>query len=105
MGSSEPIDEASLVAADIGGRRRSPPGMSRAVLGTMPLSRAEGGRHLPRAYVARGRSSPRGVRQSNLRPEAPSASAPETRSAHWMWFVIMGLVVGVLLTLALASSR
>jgi len=104
-GPAERVDDTALVTADVGSRRRSPPGIARAVLGTMPLSRSEGGRHLPRAYVARRRSSPRGIRQPELRPEASSASPRETHRPHWIWFAIMGLVVGVLLTLALASSR
>ncbi|HEY4217806.1 MAG TPA: hypothetical protein VGM67_11760 [Gemmatimonadaceae bacterium] len=41
--------------------RASSPGMTRPVQGTVPVSRDVEGRSLPRAYVARRRSSPRGM--------------------------------------------
>ncbi len=41
--------------------RVSNPGMTRPVQGIVPVSRDVGGRSLPRAYIARRRSSPRGL--------------------------------------------
>lgn len=79
-------------------RRRSPPGQ-RAVLGTMPQTRTEAGRQLPRAYVARRRSSPRGMRDSVVHnaepPTAPGAQNPGTR-----WYVIAAIFFAVGLTVA-----
>lgn len=48
--------------------RTSSPGMSRPVQGTVPVSRDVEGKSLPRAYIARRRSSPRGL---------PAITAPE----------------------------
>ncbi|MDB4906982.1 MAG: hypothetical protein JWO05_1766 [Gemmatimonadetes bacterium] len=64
-------------------RRRSSPGIGtpRAVLGAMPLSRSEDGRQLPRAYVARRRSSPRGMRLVEPRSGEPFTSPPPAASA------------------------
>jgi len=112
--------EPALVGTAGPPRRRSPAGSTRAVMGTMPLSRSEG-RQLPRLYVARRRSSPRGVRQSTLRsmpaeafPVEPAAEArvngaratdPSTNDtpARWTLIIVLGIVAGVLLTLALAA--
>ncbi len=75
--------------------RRTPSGPSRAVLGTMPQSRSAG-RQLPRAYVARRRSSPKGMRASGVRRQLQDgASAKRVR-----WLLIGG--TGVALGLALA---
>jgi hypothetical protein len=49
--------------------RTSNPGMSRPVQGAVPVSRDVEGRSLPRAYVARRRSSPRGL---------PAIAAPDS---------------------------
>lgn len=76
-------------------RRRSPSGPSRAVLGTMPQARSSG-RQLPRAYVARRRSSPKGVRASLVRRQISDKRVdPRLR-----WLLIGG--VGVTLGLGLA---
>lgn len=58
--------------------RRSPGGSVRAVLGAMPHSRGDAGRQLPRAYVARRRSSPKGTRASTVRRAARAAGVAET---------------------------
>jgi len=95
--------EAALVLADGAARRRSSPGSTRAVMGAMPLTRSDAGRQLPRLYVARRRSSPRGLRQSVVRREVPSAAPVEERPTRWALIALIGLVAGVLITLALAA--
>jgi hypothetical protein len=78
--------------------RRVTPGQSRPVLGAMPLARTEAGRQLPRAYVARRRSSPRGLRQSTLRRVEPATSevdAPQSR--RWILFTAAGLGGGLII--------
>ncbi|MEX2154804.1 MAG: hypothetical protein WD825_15790 [Gemmatimonadaceae bacterium] len=86
------------VAVEAIPRRRSPPGLTRAVLGIMPQARIEAGRQLPRAYVARRRSSPRGLRESAVRhvepPTAPRAEAPGIR---WFMIAAIGVAVGLVL--------
>ena len=82
-------DEAAL-EIDTVARRRSPVGMQRPVLGATPLRRSEG-RQLPRAFVARRRSSPRGgLRQSFLRATHPSRFRLRTR---WIWIAAGALAV------------
>lgn len=93
--------EPALIGADAITRRRAPPGPSRPVLGTMPLRRSEAGRQLPRAYVARRRSSPRGLRQSSLRGEGPSAPPPERRQPRLVWIVAAGVAIGLGIALLL----
>lgn len=90
----EPGSEPALVTVDPPVRRRSPPGSTRAVLGTMPLSRAERGRPLPRAYVARRRSSPRGgLRQSGVRREEPVTSpAALSRLPRWLLIAVIAIL-------------
>lgn len=61
-------------------RRQSPRSSSRAVTGAMPQSRGTG-RALPRAYVARRRSSPKGVRQSGIQQQVGIAGRFGLRSA------------------------
>lgn len=58
---SPPNGAPVLVAAVAPPPRRTPVGESRALLGAMPLTRRDRGRQLPRAYIARRRSSPRGL--------------------------------------------
>jgi hypothetical protein len=65
----ESTPSVAPVALEVAPRRRSSSGVTRAVLGAMPHARMEGGRPLPRAYVARRRSSPPGVRESGIRRE------------------------------------
>ena len=75
-------------------RRRSPVGVPRPVFGASPRSSRPDGRALPRAYVARRRSSPRGVKTI---PAEPLAGHPLARD-RWMW-AIGGLVAGLVLAL------
>lgn len=88
--------ESEVVAVDALSRR-SPPGQSRAVLGTMPHARTETGRQLPRAYVARRRSSPHGLRAVR---RAEAATAATVRNARTRWAIVgaAALGVGLLLT-------
>jgi hypothetical protein len=75
-------------------RRRSATGNNRAVIGAMPQSRSSG-RHLPRAYVARRRSSPKGIRQSGVRRQIEVLGPYRDQPAipRWIWFVGVGTVV------------
>ena len=93
--------EPALVGADAVPRRRSPPGLSRPVLGAMPLRRSEAGRQLPRAYVARRRSSPRGMRHSSVRGEGPSAPPPERPQPRLLWIAAAGVAIGLGIALLL----
>jgi hypothetical protein len=82
-------------------RRRSPSANNRAVIGAVPQSRSSG-RHLPRAYVARRRSSPKGVRQSGVRRQIDVMGPFHDRPTipKWAWFVGIGGAVA-LLTIAM----
>ncbi len=51
------------IAVDVMTRLRTPAGQIRAVLGGIPHANVDEGRRLPRAYVARRRSAPRGMRR------------------------------------------
>lgn len=75
-------------------RRRSPAGSNRAVIGAMPQSRSSG-RQLPRAYVARRRSSPKGIRQSGVRRQIEVMAPYRTQRATpgWIWFAGIGTVL------------
>lgn len=82
-------------------RRRSPTGTRRSVLGAAPHARTDVGRKLPRAFVARRRSSPRGVRaQAAAGPRAP-AGPPR----HWPIIAAAGVGVGVALAWLLGLAR
>lgn len=83
-------------------RRRSPAANNRAVIGAVPQSRSSG-RHLPRAYVARRRSSPKGVRQSGVRRQIDVMGPYRDRPAvpKWAWVAGIGSVVAALLTIAM----
>ena len=88
-------------------RRRSPTGNNRAVIGAMPQSRSSG-RHLPRAYVARRRSSPKGIRQSGIRRQVDVMGPYRDQPAipRWVWFAgIAVAVVAVLAVLIIAVGR
>jgi hypothetical protein len=81
-------------------------GSVRAVLGSIPQSRTDAGRQLPRAYIARRRSTPRGVRTSaatgGRRPSGP-IHRPLSR-----WLIATAVVIGTGLLagwLLLLSSR
>ena len=76
--------------------RRSPPGLARPVLGTMPHARTDAGRQLPRAYVARRRSSPRNVpRQTPSRPMDAANEGTDRRRLGWIAIAAGGLAVGL----------
>ena len=63
--------------------RSSNPTVQRPVLGTAPVSRDVDGKALPRAYVARRRSTPRGIPVVSLSlDERPPRSAPVPQSEH-----------------------
>ena len=74
---------------DTVGRQSS--GSLRAVLGTMPQSRTDAGRQLPRAYIARRRTTPRGIRGPGVgaRGSSGALNRPMTR-----WVAVTMLVVG-----------
>jgi hypothetical protein len=81
------------VPVEIGSRRKTTPGSTRAVLGVMPQTRLEPGRQLPRAYVARRRVSPRGVRKASLRDEI--VSDMRSRRALWVLGGGVGMAIGI----------
>jgi hypothetical protein len=87
--------EPALITVEPVPRRRSPPGLARPVLGTTPLRRSAAGRQLPRAYVARLRSSPRGLRQSSLRNEEPGVPLADGQRKRWIIVAAVGVAVGL----------
>jgi hypothetical protein len=89
--------EEPMEVIELSSRRRSPTSLPRPVLGTMPLARTDAGRPLPRAYVARRRSSPAGVRRIEppSRPEEPALSATDERK-RWAIVATAGVVVGLM---------
>jgi hypothetical protein len=92
------VDTASRDAA----RRRPPTGNNRAVIGAMPQSRSSG-RHLPRAYVARRRSSPKGIRQSGVRRQIDVLGPYRDRPAtpKWAWAAGIGIAIVAVLAVAI----
>ena len=93
---SEPGADPSPVAVEAS-PRRSPVGTSRPVLGLTPNARVETGRQLPRAYVARRRSSPRGVRTTAVRGADPTVSASMRRNRVIALILAGGLASGLAL--------
>jgi hypothetical protein len=92
---SELVTDSDLVAVEAL-PRRSPTGLTRPVLGTMPHARTDAGRQLPRAYVARRRSSPRSVpRQTASRPVESAKEGTERRRLGWIAIAAGGLAVGL----------
>jgi len=94
-------DPATIAAPAHGARRRSPPGQPRPVLGSVPLRRADVGRQLPRAFVARRRTSPRaGVR-------VPFTRTPASRWSKrvWWWVGTAAVALGLAATLLLRLGR
>lgn len=87
------VPEEAPAQGDVGTRQRTPPGQTRAVLGVMPQARVETGRQLPRAYVARRRSTPRGVRKVSLREDG--ASVRRARRTLWMLGGGVGIAIGL----------
>ena len=76
-------------------RRRSPVGLPRPVLGAAPRSSRPDGRVLPRAYVARRRSSPRGMKTI---PGDPIGTPLSPARPQW-WWAAAGLLAGLVLAL------
>lgn len=84
---------AQLLVSPEVARRRSPPGMPRPVLGAAPRRQTEG-RTLPRAYVARRRSSPQGMRTSQAGVSiATATSSPGITGRRVLW-IGGGLLAG-----------
>lgn len=91
----EPGFAMAAVAAEPPARRSSS-SSSRAVVGAMPQARSSG-RQLPRAYVARRRSSPRGLRQSGVRrQEELLGSTRFPRVRGWTATLLAALLVAVI---------
>ena len=86
----EPVDASPTPVAI--SARRSSPGTNRAVLGVMPQARTEPGRQLPRAYVARRRSTPRSLKALGSRNSGATATTTQWRV--WWWLVVGLLAVG-----------
>ena len=94
---SDPIGNAVAAQTPLDAtRRRSPTGTSRSVLGAMPQSRFSG-RQLPRAYVARRRSSPKGIRQSGVRRQIDIMGPFKEERAvpRWAWLAGAGAIIAV----------
>lgn len=86
-------------------RRRAPTGSNRAVIGAMPQSRSSG-RQLPRAYVARRRSSPKGIRQSGIRRQVDVLGPYRDQPAipRWIWLAGIGIAVAAVLALVIIAA-
>ncbi len=81
-------------------RRRSPTGTRKSILGGMPLARLEVGRQLPRAYVARRRSSPKGVQAQRT-----SAIGSRRPGRRWPYIAAAGVGIGVVLAWLMGLAR
>ncbi|MGH7677419.1 MAG: hypothetical protein ACRENU_03060 [Gemmatimonadaceae bacterium] len=81
--------------------RKTPQGLARPALVSMPHIQADG-RQLPRAYVARRRSSPRNVRQvTDATQRVPEGVAPPNATPpkmKWIPVVAAGLTAGLILS-------
>ncbi|HET9454772.1 MAG TPA: [Fe-Fe] hydrogenase large subunit C-terminal domain-containing protein [Gemmatimonadaceae bacterium] len=77
-------------------RRRSPPGMPRPVFGAAPRNSRTDGRALPRAYIARRRSSPRGMKTVEPAPGGPPTAVPLRMRLAWIGG---GIITGAALML------
>jgi hypothetical protein len=88
--STQTLPQAAAVADPP--RRRSPAGLPRPVFGAAPRARTDGGRALPRAYVARRRSTPTdtGVLDTAARQDVTVARR------QWAWLA-GGIAVGAVL--------
>lgn len=82
-------------------RRRSPPGLPRPVFGTAPRSSRTDGRALPRAYVARRRSSPEGMKRIDPALRASAQVVPLRTRMLWIGGGIVGGVALMVLALLL----
>jgi len=88
---TETVPEGVPAAVDTMARRRSPPGISRPGFGATPVRRSDAGRQLPRAFVARRRSSPRsGMRQALIRSRV---SSPFAGRPPWVWMAAASVAV------------
>jgi hypothetical protein len=90
------VSDAAPLAVEAVTRRKSPLSTLRPVLGATPLRRSEG-RQLPRAFVARRRSSPRGLRQSSMRVGTSRFGG----RLRWIWVAAAGAAIAVLVVLLL----
>jgi hypothetical protein len=92
-------------------RRRSPGGVPRMSVSMSAPTRADEERQLPRAYVAHRRSSPRGMRQSQVGSPLPATLPPEGpapgRKAWVRWALVAGagVIVGLVLGWAMRLAR
>ncbi|HEU4995734.1 MAG TPA: hypothetical protein VFT29_12995 [Gemmatimonadaceae bacterium] len=77
--------------------RRTPTGQTRQMSAAPPIRRADAGRQLPRAFVTRRRSPPRGLRQSVY----SGKSAALNNRGRWLWVAVTSLAVGIALALLL----
>jgi hypothetical protein len=65
-------------------RRRSPPGMHSAIIIGSPQARSDAGRPLRRAYIAKRRSSPKGIRRlTSPTSGQPVVAEPVAEPARW----------------------
>jgi iron only hydrogenase large subunit len=90
-----PTPEDAMPVIESVSRRRSPPSVPRAVLGAVPLARTEAGRSLPRAYVARRRSSPTSVRRIDPVGRFEDTSRTDERR-RWVIVATLGVVLGLI---------
>lgn len=90
------------VAVESPARRRSPAGTIRPVPGATTVRRLEG-RQLPRAFVARRRSSPRhGLRQSFMRA---TGHARIKLPSRWIWMAAAAAATVAAIALAFGYAR
>lgn len=92
-----PAPVATTTHADPLQPRRTPAGQTRQASMTAPVKRADAGRQLPRAFVARRRSPARGLRQSVY----SGKSAALTNRGRWLWVAATSLAVGIALAMLL----
>lgn len=84
---------------------RPSPGSVRAVHGAIPQTRTDAGRQLPRAYIARRRSTPGGVRSSTALGSRRSPGSTRNALARWVIAAAAILGGGVLLVWLAQSVR
>lgn len=90
------VEPQSVAVATETPRRRTPSGLPRPVLGASPRSSSAQGRALPRAYVARRRSSPRGMK--TVDPPRASGSIGSASSRERLLWIAGGVLTGTLVT-------
>ena len=95
---STPSSPSPILVGAVPTPRRTPAGVSRAVLGAMPLTRRDRGRQLPRAYIARRRSSPRGMLAERATQATETDSLDRRRRGALVAAVgTLGLIAGLAL--------